>query len=84
MAVELRNVLKADLGLEDVLPATLVFDHPTVEAIARFVLRQTLGDGAAATVSPSGEDADSVVDRIEQLSDEEVDRLLSRRFEDGR
>ncbi len=84
MAVELRNVLKADLGVEDGLPATLVFDHPTVEAIARFILRQALGDGVAAAAAPPREDAESVVDRVEQLSDEEVDRLLSRRLETGR
>jgi acyl carrier protein len=77
MAVELRNLLKTDLDLEAGLPATLVFDHPTVEAIARFVERQVFGAAPAASVEPV---VDGALDRIEQLSDDEVDRLLSERL----
>ena len=35
MAVELRSRLALGLGLSRGLPATLVFEHPTIEAIAR-------------------------------------------------
>ena len=34
MAVQLRNRLGAGLALEKPLPATVMFDHPTIEALA--------------------------------------------------
>ena len=81
MAVELRNVLKVDLGLDGALPATLVFDHPTVEAIVDFLIRTVLElespGGSSAPAEPEPIDA---VDRIEQLSDEDVDRLFAERL----
>ena len=76
MAVELRNLLKADLELGVPLTATLVFDHPTVEAIAEHLVRDVLGL-AGPDLEP-GVPAVSVavpvdaIEQIEQLSDDEV------------
>ncbi len=36
--VEIRNRLQADCGVE--LPATLVYDYPTIAAIAKFLAEQ--------------------------------------------
>ncbi|MEU0398508.1 SDR family NAD(P)-dependent oxidoreductase [Streptomyces sp. NPDC006208] len=51
-AVELRNRLTQDTGVR--LPATLVFDHPTPVAIARFLLSEAALDGA--TTAPRSEE----------------------------
>ncbi|MGK5734113.1 SDR family NAD(P)-dependent oxidoreductase, partial [Streptomyces sp. URMC 124] len=59
-AVELRNLLTADTGLT--LPATLVFDHPTPEAIARYLRGELAGEAGPAEVSVFTE-----LDRLESV-----------------
>jgi acyl carrier protein len=85
MAVELRNVLKADLELGVPLTATLVFDHPTVEAIAQHLVRDVLALAPAVEVAPAPTQAAPVgaLDQIEQLSDEEVERLFAARVRES-
>jgi hypothetical protein len=43
MALELKSRLGKDLEIGDVLPATLVFDYPTIEAVARYLLQRIRG-----------------------------------------
>ncbi|MFD4432086.1 SDR family NAD(P)-dependent oxidoreductase, partial [Nocardia sp. NPDC058497] len=53
-AVEMRNRLRAVTGVR--LPATLVFDYPTPEAVARFVLDESRGGSqvqVAAAAAPA-------------------------------
>jgi acyl transferase domain-containing protein len=61
-AVELRNVLSGASGVR--LPSTLVFDHPTPEAVARLLLTELLGDqaGVAAAAGPAATAAGSATD----------------------
>jgi len=81
LAVELRNSLGKALGRT--LPATLLFDHPTLDALTDRLLAEIAGEadppaaGAAAQTDP--ESAGDLVDAIDNLSDEEVDRLLAQR-----
>jgi dipeptidyl aminopeptidase/acylaminoacyl peptidase len=51
MAVEIRNQLSA--RAEFTLPATLVFDYPTPEAIATFLLREAFAEMDAAPALPA-------------------------------
>ena len=82
LAVELRNTLGTALGTS--LPATLLFDYPTIAALTDHLFREVLGesDGAAdapapaATAAPA---AGALVQSIEDMSDDEVDRLLASR-----
>ena len=69
MAVELRNSLSA--LLDEPLPATLLFDYPTLEALANY-LRKRLpsADTEWRTPQPAPPDA------IASLSDAEAEALL--------
>ncbi|WP_207945542.1 type I polyketide synthase [Actinomadura sp. 7K534] len=61
-AVEFRNRLSTAAGTR--LPATLVFDHPTIDALARH-LGGYLADGEAAGADPGSPAVLSELDRLE-------------------
>jgi hypothetical protein len=88
MAVELRNVLREGLGLAEKLPATLVFDHPTIAAIATFLLGRLDAGPAAEPGDPVPAPAPSTPASIlgeadvAGLSDDEVEAMLLRRLTD--
>jgi NAD(P)-dependent dehydrogenase (short-subunit alcohol dehydrogenase family)/acyl carrier protein len=82
MALELRNRLEAAIGTS--LPATMVWNYPTVSALAPFLAeRLDLAlDGTLRETKPAGatgdsEDLESLLGQIEQLSAEEARQLLS-------
>jgi acyl carrier protein len=79
MAVELRNLLGTTLALKRPLPVTLVFDYPTVQAISDYLAKEVLHiEDTAPTAAPvpavKGES--NVLEAIEDLSDDDVDRKL--------
>ena len=77
-AVELRNILSSHLNLQRSLPATLVFDYPTINALTDHLAQDTfkIENSKAQSAAPSKSNMDLVQD-IEGLSDEEVARLIS-------
>jgi len=69
MAVELRNLLSASLNRS--LPATLLFDHPTLDRMAAY-LTELLVPGADRTAEAAAPPTDEIV----CLSEEEAESLL--------
>ncbi|WP_329101433.1 type I polyketide synthase [Micromonospora sp. NBC_01699] len=95
MAVELRNALS--LSVDRSLPATVLFDYPTVEALADFVagdLQPTEAKPAPASPAPQATpartapavagDRDTWLAEIGQLSDAEVEALLEQELSETR
>jgi acyl transferase domain-containing protein len=88
LAVELRNTLASGIGRS--LPATLLFDHPTIDALTDHLMSELLGTlstpispDTVPTSSQSTPPASTIVQSIEELSDEEVERLLAARSRSG-
>jgi NAD(P)-dependent dehydrogenase (short-subunit alcohol dehydrogenase family) len=82
LSLELRNrvlhLVKRDF------PATAVFDHPTVDALADYLLREVLAvetaAGGAGSMRPmSASDDEDVLALIEAMSDDEVRARLQHR-----
>jgi acyl carrier protein len=80
MAVEIRNALGLKLGMS--LPATLLFDYPTIESLAEYLDTQIFGEaqpGEAASAAELPADLDDVLTTVEQMSDRDVEAaFLSR------
>jgi SAM-dependent methyltransferase len=79
MAVQLRNALGTALALERPLPATLMFDYPTIDAIAAFMLARLAPQstpvgttGESAPVAAAAISARSVA----AMSDDDIAKLL--------
>ncbi len=81
MAVEMRNALTVALGKS--LPATLLFDYPTSEALAGYLLQvlPSLHSGESTAESPTSERASDSPARGEQASVQEVQQLTDEEAE---
>jgi acyl carrier protein len=80
LAVELRNTLGTALG--HTFPATLLFDHPTIDSLTDHLLESVLGAGPAAAEPEKAAENAAPATRaasIGELSDEEVERQLATR-----
>jgi hypothetical protein len=81
MAVDLRNRLSRGLQQARSLPATIVFQHPTVDALARHletIVAPARPEQEAAR--PQAKPHDAVSD-LDTLSDEQIEALFAARTE---
>ena len=73
MAVELRNAL--GMALKRSLPATLLFDYPTLQALSGYLSRLLFPEAKAAEVEEAAERTKAVAD-LQEISDEQAEALL--------
>jgi NADPH:quinone reductase-like Zn-dependent oxidoreductase/acyl carrier protein len=80
MTIELKNRLQASVGKS--LSSTIVFDHPTVAALAEYLEQNVLmvtesSKGAGSTAKVHDEQAKTVTE-LKQLSEEEAEAMLTK------
>ncbi len=85
MAVQLRNGLSRQLGLSRPLSSTLMFDYPTIDAIAEHLLDRVAPTASAAATSASDSPRltpATVIDEaaVAGMSDDDIERLLNERL----
>jgi len=82
LAVELKNRLEVSLGC--VIPNTLLFDYPTLEAVVDYLNGRVLSseashnDDSDVTSATTLQDDDEELRELEQLSDDDLEALLAK------
>jgi SAM-dependent methyltransferase len=82
MAVQLRNQLSSGLRLPAPLPATVLFDYPTIDRLAARLadLLAPPAPAAAASVAPAAAPPRVAQAAVEAMTDAEVEALLLERL----
>ena len=78
MAVEFRNALS--LSLKRNLPTTLLFSSPALDDVTQFVAGLLWKTDEQATETPVSSTTTDLIDHIEELSDEQLDQLMSAKY----
>ncbi len=83
MAVQLRGALSRRLAIDPPLPATLIFEHPTIDAIAQHLLLRlfpTEPPVAVPAAPPAVSAAVMAEGAVRAMSDAEIAALLEQRY----
>ena len=83
MAVQLRNLLGTGLALDRRLPATLMFDHPTIDELAQFLQCEFAAPAVAPGKPESAKPAPVSAVQVAAMSEAEVEALLLQRLDDS-
>jgi hypothetical protein len=81
MALQLKHRLESSIGQSISIIATV--EHPTIAALAEYLARDVLRLGLYTTdnkVLRQGIPVEDSFERIEQLTDDEVDRLFEEKI----
>jgi hypothetical protein len=83
MAVQLRNELRSGLALDRVLPATVMFDYPTIDSLSSYLAAVLFPESRPTEPIVIREDAPALIDSliVADMSDSEVERLLLEKLE---
>jgi Phosphopantetheine attachment site len=85
MAVQLRNELGNGLGLDRPLPATLMFDRPTIDSLAVYLDAILFPKEPPIEAAAIAEDVPAAIDPsvVAGMSDAEVELLLLEKLGRG-
>ena len=81
LSIELRNLLSVDVG--EKLPATTLFDYPTLRSLTGWLFRDVLKLGEQESLMPQATNLaveEDVFSGVSSLSEEEVERLFQQRM----
>jgi len=82
LALELKNHVQFTVKRD--FPVTAVFDYPTVDSLAEYLLREVLPLNLPETAGArSGADETDLLEQIEKLSEEEVKVWLDQKIAEG-
>jgi len=85
MAIELKNSIDSGIGKN--LPATMVFNYPTIEALAEHLFKDVLKlngvEENQETIDKEAVQKEESLSEIEEMSDEEAEAMLLKSLEDA-
>lgn len=84
LAIEIRNRLTSSLGIDRVLPSTLLFDYPNIEGIVNYLALEIFEIEESKKVIKEEEKGIDALTEVEMLSDEEAEALLLAELSDGK